>query len=33
MADSLSSLKISFVFALLGIYAMLVIPFRSYVLR
>ncbi|MDZ4151842.1 efflux RND transporter permease subunit, partial [Methylicorpusculum sp.] len=32
MADSLSSLKISFVFALLGIYAMLAIPFRSYVL-
>ncbi|MDP2180865.1 efflux RND transporter permease subunit [Methylicorpusculum sp.] len=32
MVDGLSSLKISFVFALLGIYAMLAIPFRSYVL-
>ncbi|MBU2569033.1 MAG: efflux RND transporter permease subunit [Gammaproteobacteria bacterium] len=32
MADNLSSLKISFVFALLAIYAMLAIPFRSYIL-
>ena len=32
MADSMSSLKISFVFALLAIYTMLAIPFRSYIL-
>lgn len=32
MADSMNSLKISFVFALLAIYTMLAIPFRSYIL-
>jgi len=32
MADSLGSLKLSFVFAILVIYAMLAIPFKSYVL-
>ncbi|GAB4264187.1 MAG: efflux RND transporter permease subunit [Methylomicrobium sp.] len=32
MADNLSSLKISFTLALLAIYAMLAIPFRSYLL-
>ncbi|MGR9053979.1 MAG: efflux RND transporter permease subunit, partial [Gammaproteobacteria bacterium] len=32
MSESLGSLKTSFVFALLAIYAMLAIPFRSYVL-
>ena len=32
MADSIGSLKLSFVFAVLAIYAMLAIPFKSYVL-
>ncbi len=32
MADSVGSLKLSFVFAVLAIYAMLAIPFKSYVL-
>ena len=32
MAESIGSLKISFVFAVLAIYAMLAIPFQSYVL-
>ncbi len=32
MADSVGSLKLSFVFALLAIYAMLAIPFQSYIL-
>ncbi|HRQ06035.1 MAG TPA: efflux RND transporter permease subunit, partial [Nitrosomonas halophila] len=32
MADSMNSLKLSFVLALLAIYAMLAIPFRSYIL-
>ncbi|MGR9115993.1 MAG: efflux RND transporter permease subunit [Gammaproteobacteria bacterium] len=32
MAESLGSLKISFVFAVLAIYAMLAIPFQSYIL-
>lgn len=32
MAESLGSLKISFVFAILAIYAMLAIPFQSYIL-
>ncbi len=32
MADSVGSLKLSFVFAVLAIYAMLAIPFRSYIL-
>ncbi len=32
MADSMSSLKISFVLALLAIYALLAIPFQSYVM-
>ena len=32
MADSLGSLKLSFVFAVLAIYAMLAIPFKSYLL-
>ena len=32
MADSIGSLKLSFIFAILAIYAMLAIPFRSYIL-
>ena len=32
MADSVGSLKLSFVFAVLAIYAMLAIPFKSYIL-
>ncbi|MDT8425399.1 MAG: efflux RND transporter permease subunit [Methyloprofundus sp.] len=32
MAESVGSLKLSFIFAILGIYAMLAIPFKSYVL-
>lgn len=32
MSDSIGSLKLSFVFAVLGIYAMLAIPFKSYIL-
>lgn len=32
MTDSLGSLKLSFIFALLAIYAMLAIPFKSYIL-
>ncbi len=32
MADSLGSLKLSFIFAVLAIYAMLAIPFKSYIL-
>ncbi|TXK93027.1 hypothetical protein BMR02_15875 [Methylococcaceae bacterium HT1] len=32
MADSIGSLKLSFIFATLAIYAMLAIPFRSYAL-
>ena len=32
MAESVGSLKLSFIFAVLGIYAMLAIPFKSYIL-
>jgi multidrug efflux pump subunit AcrB len=32
MGDSISSLKLSFVFAVLGIYALLAIPFQNYIL-
>jgi multidrug efflux pump subunit AcrB len=32
MADSVGSLKLSFIFAVLAIYAMLAIPFKSYIL-
>ncbi|MBT5967670.1 MAG: efflux RND transporter permease subunit, partial [Gammaproteobacteria bacterium] len=32
MADSIGSLKLSFVFSVLAIYAMLAIPFKSYIL-
>jgi multidrug efflux pump subunit AcrB len=32
MAESVGSLKLSFIFAILAIYAMLAIPFKSYVL-
>ncbi|WP_428352936.1 efflux RND transporter permease subunit [Methyloprofundus sp.] len=32
MADSIGSLKLSFIFAVLGIYTMLAIPFKSYIL-